>query len=217
MADNDVLLHQEDELAYAENFDFSDAIFELTEPNIPKLSNVFSTPSSIINSKFKSLDKLLKLAHINARSVPKHIYEIEKIVSDTSFDILGVSETFISPTTPESIYQLPGYNFINKSRDKKCRGGVGIYVKENLPYKIIKLPVEFVQPEMVCIEVTVGLVKIAVIVIYKSPLIPYSVYASIHENLVSITSKYEHFLIMGDMNVNHLQPDSPLANFLQII
>ena len=213
MAENNVLLHQEDELVLTENFNFSESIFDLVEPNIPRLNHDFSTPSATINLKFKNFENLLKIGHINARSVPKHIHEINKIVSETSLDILGVSETFISPFTPKSIYQMPGYKFIGKSRDKKCRGGVGVYINERFPVKLISLPTDFVQPEMFFVEVTVGMVKMAIGVIYKSPLIPYSVYAAMHENLFAITSKYEHFLIMGDMNINHLVPDSSPCKF----
>ena len=66
---------------------------------------------------------------------------------------------------------------------------------------------------MLFVEVTIGMMKMAVGVIYKSPLIPYSVYATIHENISAITNKYEHFLIMGDMNINHLQPDASPCKF----
>ena len=59
----------------------------------------------------------------------------------------------------------------------------------------------------------VGTIKMAIGVIYKSPLIPYSVYAAIHESLVTVTSKYEHFLIIGDMNINHLLPNSSPCKF----
>ena len=208
------MLHQEDDIAFSDNFDFSDSIFELVESDIPKLSQYyFSTPSTTINNKFKNLDHLLKVAHVNARSLPKHIHEIQKILDETGLDILGISETFIAENTPESICQIPGYKYINKSRDKKCRGGIGIFVNEKLPVKVISLPTEFVQPEMLFVEVTVGFVKMAIGIIYKSPLIPYSVYAAIHENLVAITTKYEHFLIGGDMNINHLQPDSSPCKF----
>lgn len=69
------------------------------------------------------------------------------------------------------------------------------------------------QPEMLFVEVTIGVVKMAVGVIYKSPLIPYSVFAAIHENIVAITSKYEHVVIMGDMNINHLLPGSSACKF----
>ena len=122
MADNNIPLHQEDEIVLSPDFDFSDLIFDLNEPEIPILNNHFTTPSREINFKFKNYENLLKLAHINARSIPKHIYEIIKIILETGLDILGVSETFISENTPTSIYQIPGYKFINKSRDQKVQG-----------------------------------------------------------------------------------------------
>ena len=89
----------------------------------------------------------------------------------TGLDALGTSETFIGENTPESVYQIPGYKFVNKSRDKKCRGGIGIYIAEYIPVKPIKLPVEFVQPEMLFVDVTVGPAKMALGVIYKLPLL----------------------------------------------
>ena len=63
------------------------------------------------------------------------------------------------------------------------RGGVGIYVKTQYTVKVIKLPVQLVQPEIIFIEMTVGVVKMAVGVIYKSPKIPYTIFAAIHENI----------------------------------
>ena len=213
MVDNNTILHQGDDIVLTDHFNFSDAMFDLLEPVIPQLSGNFSTPASIISQKLQNLEKLLKLGHINACSTPKHIHEIDRVVTGAGFDALAVSETFISPSTPKSIYQIPGYNYFNKSRDQKCRGGVGIYVNENFPAKIIKLPVEFVQPEMLFIEITVGMVKFAMGVVYKSPLIPYSVFAAIHENIAAVSSKYEHFVIMGDFNINHLQPESSSCRF----
>ena len=212
MANNNDFLHQEDEI-FIRNFEFSDSIFDLPEPDIPTLGLAFNTPSDTINFKLKNCDNLLQIAHINARSLPKHIHEVERISSKTKFSALGISEHFLSVDTPKSVYQLPGYNFFMKCRDRNCRGGVGIFIDENFPAKQINLPVDFVQPEMIFVEITVGKVKMALGVIYKSPKIPYSVYASIHENIVAISSKYEHFLIMGDMNINHLQPDSPSCKF----
>ena len=211
MNNNNILLHQEDDIVLDNAFNFLDPTFDLNEPDIPPLPNHFSTASQTINSKLQNFANLLKIEHVNARSVPKHIEEIDRIIN--CFDILGTSETFISENTPNSIYQIPGFNFFNKSRDKKCRGGIGIYINNNFPAKIIKLPNELIQPELLFVEVMVGTIKMAIGVIYKSPLIPYSVYAAIHENLVSVTSKYEHFLIMGDMNINHLTPNSSSCKF----
>ena len=66
---------------------------------------------------------------------------------------------------------------------------------------------------MIFVEITIGVVKMAVGVIYKSPLIPYSVFAAIHENIAHVTAKYEHCIILGDMNIDHLKLDSSPLKF----
>ena len=213
MNNNTELLHQGDDIVLSEDFNFSQEIFELAETEVPQLGFDFSTVIDQINFKLKYYENLLKVAHINARSIPKHVHEIDRILQATAIDILCVSETFISKGTPENVCKIPGYNLIHVDRDMSCRGGVAIYLNENLKYKIIKLPVKFVQPEMLFLEITVGLIKIAVGVIYKSPLIPYSIFGAIHENLVSVTSKYDHCIITGDMNIDHLKPNSPAYKF----
>lgn len=207
------LLHQGDDIVLTNEYNFSESMFDLNETQITPLSGDFSTVGKYINLKLKNCDNLLKLAHVNARSIPKHAHEIEKILLDTSIDILGVSETFISQHTPENICKIPGYNLVHVDRDMQCRGGVGIYLNDNLEYKKINLPVKLIQPEMLFLEVSVGKIKIAVGVMYKSPLIPYSIYAAIHENLVTVTSRYDHCILMGDMNINHLKPDLPPCKF----
>ena len=79
--------------------------------------------------------------------------------------------------------------------------------------KLIKTPIDLIQPEMIFLEIKVGAVKMAVGVIYKSPLIPYSVFAAIHENLAFVTAKYEHCIILGDMNIDHLKINSSPFKF----
>ena len=214
MAKLNEILHPEDNIL-TEDFNFSQDIFDLSEPDIPTLGKNFLTPCNHLNMKFKNYRNLLNIAHVNARSAPKHIHEIDRIIRGTDLDILGISETFISPNTPKSVYQLSGYNFFHKDRDMKCRGGVGIYINEKFPAKLIKLPNDLVQPEMIFTEITVGKIKIAIGVIYKSPLIPYGVYANMHENLVAVTSKYEHCLLIGDMNIDFLKQSSSALKFFK--
>ena len=196
-----------------DNFDFSQSIFDLEEPNIPSLSDDFLIPSEVINRKFKDYENLLKLAHVNARSIPKHLHEVEKVINETNLDVLGTCETFISGNTPKTSFEIPGYKFFQVCREMSCRGGVGVYIRSELPVKTIKLPMNLVQPEMIFVEITVGVVKMAVGVIYKSPLIPYSVFAAIHENIAFVTSKYEHCIILGDMNIDHLKINSSPLKF----
>ena len=55
MTNNNVPLHQEDDIVFDPDFDFSDAMFDLNESEVPKLSNDFTTPANEINLKFKKL------------------------------------------------------------------------------------------------------------------------------------------------------------------
>ena len=127
---------------------------------------------------------------------------------------MGTCETFITPDTPKAAFNIPGYNFFHVDRTMSSRGGVGAYVSSEYPARVIKLPVELVQPEMIFIEITVGVVKIAMGVIYKSPLIPYTVFAAIHENIAYVSAKYEHMVIVGDLNIDQLKMDSAQFKFL---
>ena len=218
MAETNLPLHQEDNIVLSDNFDFSQSIFDLNEPNIPSLSSDFSTSCDFINGILQNYNNLIKLAHVNSCSIPKHLHEIEITLRKTGLDALGACETFISKHTPKASFTVPGYNFFHVDRDstglgKSSRGGVGLYVREEYRAVLIKLPVELVQPEMCFVEITVGTVKIAVGVIYKSPLIPYSVLAGIHENIAFVTSKYEHCVIMGDMNIDHFKVNSSPLKF----
>ena len=213
MDEHETVLHQGDNIVLKDTFDFSQPMFDLVEPNIPPLSDDFLKPCDFINKKFDGLENLLKFGHVNARSLPKHLHEIMKIAFAAGLDIFGACETFITQNTPKTAFEIQGYNFFHVDRINKSRGGVGCYVSCKLPAKQIKLPNDLVQPEMLFIEVTVGTVKIAVGIIYKSPLIPYTVFAGIHENIAFISGKYEHIVILGDMNIDHLKADSAPLNF----
>ena len=218
MADENIPLHQEDNVVLLDGFDFSQSVFQLNEPDIPSLSNDFITPSNEINSQLKNFENFFKLAHVNSCSIPKHLHEIINVALKTGLDAIGACETFISKHTPMASFNIPGYNFFHADRDSNkvggsSRGGVGLYVREEYPAVRIKLPVEMIQPEMLFVQITVGTVKIAVGVVYKSPLIPYSVFANIHENIAFVTSKFEHCVIMGDMNIDHLKINSSPLKF----
>ena len=213
MGDITALLHEEDDRILSGEFQFHDDMFELRERHIPNLNNNFYTPAEKINKDFDMFTKFLRFAHLNASSVAKHRDDISCLARDCDFDVLGTGETFIKEHTPKSVYNIDGYKFFQKTRDTAARGGIGIYVKEGIPAKKITLPSEPEQPEVLFIELTIGTNKIAVGEIYKSPLIPYGVFAQLHETLAFITSKYAHTIFMGDCNINFLKPESSAVKF----
>ena len=54
-----------------------------------------SMPETLV-SDFKNLGHELKLAHLNVRSIIKHIDELKLLLQDKPFDILSVSETWLN-------------------------------------------------------------------------------------------------------------------------
>ena len=114
------------------------------------------------------------------------------------------------------MYTIDNYKFFQKNRDTASKGGVGIYVRNELTAKRIHLPSEPNQPEICFVEITIGTSKIAIGEIYKSPLIPYGVFAQLQEPLAYLTSRYTNIIIMGDFNINFLKPTSSEINFFNM-
>ena len=197
------------------NCNFADSYFTLDETFIPPVENGIKSPIDKINSDLDGCRNLLLVGHLNARSVPKHISEMDRLIQETNFDVIGVSETFIKSRTPKSLCQIPGYKFIRKDRTEKAGGGIGIFVRPELEPKLIKLPQTLTQPEMLFIEITLKNTKVAIGVIYKPPKIPYGVFATIQESLAFVSTQYNHLIISGDFNTNYLNPECYATSFFQ--
>lgn len=196
-------------------FDFRNPLFHLEERDIPTIPVDFSTPIEFINNKLKNYRNNLTGIHINAQSIPKHYDEIVRLLIETQMDFLAISETFVCDKTPKMCYEIPGYKFFHKDRFNRSRGGVGIYIKDGITCKEIKLCNEVSQPEVLFVELNCNNIKVAVGVIYKSPLISYTQYEVLTDVLAPIITGYEHHIIMGDYNINQLQPDSCACKFFK--
>ena len=197
-------------------FNFNQSMFDLQETPIPRCPGGLNSPIQTVLNDFRDYANLMKIGHINARSVTKHRDEIERLLYEGFFDILGMSETFIKPRTPSCLYRVNNYKLFRKDRVAKNGGGVGIYVHKNYKSSVIKLPGEFSQPEVIFVEIQVKNTRIAVGTVYKAPNIPYGTLAQLHETLAYITTKYDHTIMLGDFNVNYNNPNSHDVNFMQV-
>ena len=177
----------------------------------------FETPITKINKELLQYIHNIKVAHLNAVSIPKHRDEVSRVLSLTQFDVFGVSETSIKPGTPKNLYQIPGYKLIRADRTHTTKGGVGIYFRDIYQPKKIQIQYDNLQPEMIFAEVEINRCKIAVGVIYKTPLTSYTVYAEIQEILAFITTKYSHVILLGDYNIDMLKNNRESDFFKNVI
>lgn len=62
--------------------------------------------------------------HINIRSVISKTEQLEHILLDSNLDYLCLTETWLTSTTPLSVFTIPGYNVYRRDRGKGKGGGV---------------------------------------------------------------------------------------------
>ena len=61
--------------------------------------------------------------------------------------VIGVSETWLNDATSELV-NIIGYSFVSKHRKSKPGGGVGIYLQNDLDYKV-RPKCNFSEPEVI--------------------------------------------------------------------
>ena len=86
----------------------------------------------VIKMEFRNnkntLHEYFLVCHINIRSIKSNLESFKHNIEclDSTFPIIGVTETWLSDSNCE-LFDIPGYNFIEKHRNEKSGGGVGIF------------------------------------------------------------------------------------------
>ena len=93
-----------------------------------------------INSEVAPLsDKInFSIIHLNARSLLKNLDQLNLMLGSLKkpFSVIGISETWLTDCTAELV-NITGYNFVSNLRKSKTGGGVGIYLQNDLQYKLL--------------------------------------------------------------------------------
>ncbi len=95
---------------------------------------------SLNECQLTSKSFLYKSLHLNIRGLPSKFEELKSLIcnlveSNIDLDFILLCETFLLEANAH-LYKLPGFNLLYKCRNEMPRGGVAIYVKENLKYKL---------------------------------------------------------------------------------
>ena len=90
-------------------------------------------------------------------------------ISVHKLDVICPSETYLNPETSpdDDNLEIPGYNIIRKDHPSNTkRGGVCVYYKNTLPFKIINI--KYLQ-ECITFEIRIGRKCCKFICLYRSP------------------------------------------------
>ena len=60
-------------------------------------------------TKSASVKKTLKIVHLNARSILRHLDDVQCLVKSQRPDILAISESWLGPSVSDAEVTLPGY------------------------------------------------------------------------------------------------------------
>ena len=99
-----------------------------------------SSEVRIIERSTPGLTSGLKILHLNIRSLRNisHLSQLTELNNREIFDIVTVSETWLSTTITSAEIKLDGYKLFRLHRLYKGGGGVCAYVRSELKSKVLK-------------------------------------------------------------------------------
>ena len=164
-----------------------------------------------LNPGFRSLADVrkargLKIVHINIRSLRYKMDSLRMEGIDTkSIDVLSLSETWIDQSIEDCEVTLQEFDCIRVDRkgNKKGFGGVVIYVREGLPFRI-RHDLHSVDNECLWIELIRKNCRPTLICcVYRAPDVDLSaVISHLRISLANITLDSSDFVLLGDLNVD---------------
>ena len=151
------------------------------------------------------------MCHINIRSLKANLGSFETCLANLNFEftVIGVSETWLRDDNCD-LYNLDGYHFTEVHRTCRSGGGVGIYVKNSIPFLNRRdLKVEDAISESVFIEIDKqifnGSKNITIGVIYRPPGGNLQNFIdSVNTVLNGLRNENKLCFLLGDVNINLL-------------
>ena len=201
---DNISLYEDDE-CFDSPFGYSDKECAYFEPD------QFCAEMEHMNSKD------ISYFHLNCRGLSSNWELFRDLICDLhnehfSFDFIGLSEIFKCDN--DLRLGLPGYhNLITRCRDRGNRGGVGLFIRENLNYKIrddlsVFIPHVYESLFIELISTSVNN-NIIIGVLYRpntQPKADMDIFSvNIYESMDRINSENKKGIIMGDVNVDLLK------------
>ena len=169
----------------------------------------------------------MSFCHLNIRSAVKNLNEFSVYLDNLkhNFSVIGISETLFQEDNCSNLYTIKGYRMVEKHRQNKRGGGVGVFVKNNQRFKErADLSIFDDNMESVFIEIDkscCGFNKDVIIgVIYRPP---NKDVKSVNELMTTIIDKVNKekkiCYFMGDYNIDLLKHEShpQTSEFLDIM
>ena len=147
--------------------------------------------------------------HLNACSLARHFDNFKMLLSklSVSFPVIGVTETCLSDLTTDSV-DISGFKFLSNHCTNKNCGGTGLYLQDNLEYKLHP-DCNYSDPEVIeslFVELDIPRGKnIVVGVVYRLPNQNLSAFLAVFNEILSnITRGGKTYYVAGHYNLDIL-------------
>ena len=165
------------------------------------------------NLKSKNKDNPF-IGYLNINSLRFKIIELKEIILKSNFEILTVSETKLDDDFPDNMFKIDGYHPPFR-RDRDCHGGgLMTFIRSDIP-SAKREELESPSIEMTYIEITLSRRKWAIISLYRPQRTSTNVFLSeLTDSLDVIINRYDNILILGDLNIDLMDPNDQGFNNL---
>ena len=196
------------------DFDIIGCCLQCSTSSLPEINDEDLYESGLPDLTEFLNGKGLKLLHQNICGLYARKVNLEHILqSFKGIDILGLTETHLTDQTPTDELIVEGFDFERNDRRSGFGGGVGVYIKQDVPYRRrYDLEAEHENIECIWIEVLFPKSKgIMIGNIYRPP--DPSKYSDsdfndkLDEvlNAVHVSDEKKEILLLGDLNCNFLE------------
>ena len=140
------------------------------------------------------------LGDLNIHSIKNKFESVWEFIKDT-FDIFLLSESKRDSSFPDNQFSILGYRIVRKDRDKNG-GGLLLYIRQDIPFKIIQNSSLAPTLEVILIEINLGRFKFLLIGLCK-PLSVSEKEFLLHLNKTQnfFPMKYENITLIDDFNM----------------
>ena len=159
----------------------------------------------------KEHNNVFSLCHANIRSLRANLPAFEVCLQnmDIKFSAIGISEIWLNDSNCD-LYNINGYDFVETHRSVKTGGGVGNFIRNNIPFQIRNdLNIHYEFCESIFIEIDKDIFdkkkNIIMAVIYRPPGSDIKVFNEIFYELLNKIKKENNLIyLIGDYNINLL-------------
>ena len=158
--------------------------------------------------------KGLTMCHVNIRGLNDNSLAAIKANLSGVYDIITLSETFLSANTGNVSLDIPGYHEVIRKDRPTFGGGVALYIQSNLSY-VRRIEYERTDLESIWVSVNTCDGQVLLCTVYRPPSC-FSFWEAFEENIDTIKSTpgAKHLVILGDLNAD---PGTVMGRNLQNI